>query len=556
MGLFKRASIPDPPTTSDTNANPVMRGKRWAIALGLAAAIAFAALASVRLTAQGPQYDELHQAVGAFTWIGAPPPSAFCLDFHGICVLTTTYSAAIKTNLYGLFLRLSGRGFALADWRWLGILLIAAGLPLFAARAYPVLRRREIALFFALLLTDGSLLLLGRFDSGPVALGFLLRLAMIALWLHGEASDPPQPGNTFALGVLVGLATFEKLSSFLLVLALAAMILGDRGRRSRRHLAAALLGLTTGALPLALVNLGWLSKRGELISLRNLRGGPGLGALDLVHEILTLGYGGRVRKLILGLSPPPWVEIGEGGLLATLLLLVLYISLRWRGPGEPTLRRAGIALAAFAAVGTGLWAMPRATWVHHWILATPFQYLAIALALRALPWRETSGCKRIAGLTLAVLVTLWLGMRLAVLGSLENALRHGSASEAWDPSIAELGQFAARRPPGTVFVATDWGVATQILCFANGRPGRVVEPFWDERGLGVPEIAAAIDGARTLYLVRLRRETGLFPATARIEREIAADPTWRGVLPEAETSGWRALSLHKYVRCAPEEHKG
>ena len=120
------------------------RGRRSAIALGVAAAIAFALLANVRLTAQGPQYDELHQAVGAFTWIGAPPPSAFCLDFRGICVLTTTYSAAIKTHLYGLFLRLSGRGFALADWRWLGILLMAAGLPLFAAGAYPVLGGTEM----------------------------------------------------------------------------------------------------------------------------------------------------------------------------------------------------------------------------------------------------------------------------------------------------------------------------------------------------------------------------------------------------------------------------
>ena len=526
------------------------RGRRSAIALGLAAAIAFALLASVRLTAQGPQYDELHQAVGAFTWIGAPPPSAFCLDFHGVCVLTTTYSAAIKTNLYGLFLRLSGRGFDLADWRWLAILLMAASLPLFAAGAYPALGSREIALFFLLLLTDGSLLLLGRFDSGPVALAFLLRLAMIALWLHGEASDPLRPGNTLALGAVAGLATFEKLSSYVLVLALAVMILGDRRRRSRRHLASALLGLATGAVPLLIVNLGWLAKKGELISLRNLRGRPGLGALNLVQELLALGYGGRARRAILGLSRPPWLEIGEAGLLATLLLLVFYVSLRWRSPGEPTLRRARIALGAFAAVGAGLWILPRATGAHHWILATPFQYLAIALTLRAVPWRETSGGRRIAGFTLAVLVTLWLGLRLAALGSLESALRRGSASEAWDPSLAQLGKFAARRPPGTLFVATDWGVATQILCFANGKPGRVVEPFWDERGLGVPEIAAAINGARTLYLVRLRRETGLFPVTARIEREIAADSSWREVVPEAETPGWRAISLRKYIRAA------
>lgn len=526
--------------------------RRWAIALGLAAAIVFALLAAVRLTAQGPQYDELHQAAGAFTWIGAPPPAEFCLDFHGVCVLTTTYSAAIKTHLYGLFLRLSGRGFDVADWRWLGILLVTACLPLFAAAASPVLGRREITLVLLLLLTDGSLLLLARFDWGPVALAFLLRLAMIALWLHGEASDPQRPANTFALGVLAGLATFEKLSSCVLVLALAVMILGDGRRRSRRHIVAALVGLIAGALPLLLVNLGWLAKKGELISLRNFRGGPGPGTFDLVRELLALGYGGRVRKLVLGLSPSRWMEIGEATLLAALLLIVLFVALRWRGPGESTLRRAGIALAAFAAVSAGLWALPRPTWVHHWIIATPFQYVAIAQALRGLRQRETTNGGRIAGLVLAAVATLWLGLRLAALGSLESALRNGSASQAWDPSFAELGRFAARRPPGTIFVATDWGVGTQILCYANGRPGRVVEPFWDERGVEVPEIAAAIDRAQTLYLVRLQHETGLFPTTARVERDVTGDPAWHEVPPEAETSGWKAISLRKYVRSGSE----
>jgi hypothetical protein len=55
------------------------------------------------------------------------------------------------------------------------------GSPLAAAGVYSVLGRREIALFFALLLTDGSLLLLGQFESGPVAIAFLLRLATIDL---------------------------------------------------------------------------------------------------------------------------------------------------------------------------------------------------------------------------------------------------------------------------------------------------------------------------------------------------------------------------------------
>jgi hypothetical protein len=530
---------------------PMTKARTVAIALGLAAAVGFALLAGVRITAQGPQYDELHQAVGAFTWLGEPPPSAFCLDFHGVCVLNTTYSAAIKTNFYGLFLRLSGRGFSLEDWRWLGILLIAVSLPLFAAGASSVLGTKEIGLFFLLFLTDGSVLLLGRFDGGPVALSFLLRLAMIAVWLHGEAAETRRPAHSFALGALAGIATFEKLSSVVLILALVPLSLGNRRHRSRRDLAAAVLGVTVGFVPLALVNLGWLVKSGELISLRNLRGPSGPGPAEFVRELLSLGAGGRVRTVTLGSSPPPWMEMGEAVLLGTLLLLVFLVSLRRRGSGEPDLRRERVALAAYAVIAAGVWSLPRATGVHHWILATPFQYLAVVLALRSLRRGETSSGLTIAGAVFAVLVSLWLGLRVVALGSLENDLRRGSASPAFDPALAELGRFAAGRSPGTLFVATDWGVGNQILCFGNGKPGRVVEPFWDERGLAAPRIAAALGRAHTLYLVRLCRSTGLFPATARVEREIAADPSWREVVPEPETSGWSAISLREYVRSVP-----
>ena len=134
------------------------------LALGLAAALAFACLAGVNLGAQGPQYDELHQAVGAFTWLGEPAQETFCLDWRGVCVLNTTYSAAVKTHLYGAFLRLTGRGFVLTDWRWLGIVLMSCGLVLFAVLARPGLETGPLAVVLALLLTDASLLLLGRFD--------------------------------------------------------------------------------------------------------------------------------------------------------------------------------------------------------------------------------------------------------------------------------------------------------------------------------------------------------------------------------------------------------
>jgi len=531
----------------ETPPEPRALSRRGALALGLAAALAFALLAGLRLTAQGPEYDELHQAAGAFTWLGEPPPDAFCLDFHGVCILNTTYSAALKTNLYGLFLKVSGRGFRLADWRWCGILMIATALALFAPLARRALGAGQLALFYALLLSDGTLLVLGRFDWGPVALAFALRTAMIGLWLSGEAAERLSPRNSLALGALASFAAFEKLSSAVLVFPLAAMLLGSPRRRDRRHLGAALLGLAAGALPLALVNLGWLARAGEPISLRALRGSPNLGALDLGRELLVMGLGGRVRERMLALTTPPLAAATEGALLLAILAWIAWAALR--GPREPGLRRAGVALASFLAIGIGLRLLPRATWVHHWILATPFQYLALALALPSLAGSRPARAGGRIGLTL--LLASWLALRLAAVVSLTGALGRGAASEAWDPSLAALGRFSARQAPGTLFVATGWGVGTQILCFNDGRPDRMVEPFWESSALSAPRTAEALRRAGTLYLVRLRRSSGDFPATRRIEQEIATGPDWREVPVEAESLGWPAVLLRKFVRRGP-----
>lgn len=503
-----------------------------ALALGVLAALSFASLAGVNLGSQGPQYDELHQAVGAFTWLGAPAPQAFCLDWRGICVLNTSYSAALKTHLYGLFLRLSGRGFVLTDWRWLGILLMSVGLVLFAALARPLLQPGALAVLLALLLTDGSLLLLGRFDWGPVALAWVLRLAMIGIWLRGQAADPPAPTNSAGIALLAGLATFEKLSSAVLCLPLAAMLLFDPKRRRGSHFLAAAAGLGAGLLPLLAVNLGWLLAHGELISLRNLAGGPKPGVPAFVEDYLALGNGAEVESFMLALASPRTADAVEAVLLVGALVAAGFAGRRGR--------TAGIALASYGLVGAGLFLLPRPTWAHHWLLGTPWQYTAVALALPALLSPGGDRRRRAAGFALAGLVVVWIGMRLPGLVSLERALWAGRSSAAWDPSLAALGGFAARHPDA-VFVASDWGVATQIHCWAEGRAGAVHEPFWNGE---MPDLT----GKDVLYLVRLRTPTGRFPATARIERALESDPRWQEVPVEPEAQRLKAVRVRKLRR--------
>ena len=520
-----------------------------ALALGLAAAVLFVLLASVRIEAQGPEYDELHQAVGAFTWLGAPPPPIFCMAFHGVCVLNMPYSGAIKTNLYGAWLRLAGARFTLASWRLFAILLVAAGIVLFCALAGPALPPWALAVFLALLLTDGAVLLAGRFDWGPVALSLSIRLALLGLWIGSEAGEGPSVRSSLGLGGLVGFAVFEKLSALALVPPLAAMFLGSPRRRERRHLLAGVAGFTAGALPLAAVHLGALAVRGQPISLG---GGPGMmrspaGFLAFVGDYLALGQGGTVRSFVLGLDRLPWLELLEIAIAAAVCAILAAMAAGRKGrTSQPSSRGTGIALVGYGAVCLGLYFLPRPTWAHHWLLGTPFQYAAVALALPSLP--RGTGRRKALGIALAVLTVLWLAVRLPGLVETERALAAGRASSAWDPSLAEIGRFAAERPEGTIFVASDWGVATQIRAFSGGRPGLVYEPFWRYQG---PERLRTIEeesGARILYLIRLRNPPRTVPgALERIERDLLGDPRWREVPVEAEAANLKQVLVRKLV---------
>jgi hypothetical protein len=518
--------------------------RRTALALGFLAASLWTLLASVQIEAQGPQYDELHQATGAFTWLSSPPEKFCLVHAGGFCILNMPYSGAIKTNLYGLYMLFVTRQFSLASWRMFGILIVAGGIVLFCAAAWPALRPGPMAVFLALLVTDGSVLLAGRFDWGPVAIALVLRLALLGIWMRGEvAAEEPSWRSSAALGGLVGFAIFEKLSSVVLVPVLAALLLGSARRRSWRHLLAAAAGLATGALPIAVVNLGTVLVWGRLVS-------PGLaeapatrtldGFLTAAAEYLALGEGGPFRALMLGLPRWPWIELAERGLVVALAIVVAAA----RRSAPPLLRTASVALLAYALVWLSLCLLPRAAWAHHWILGTPFHYAALALALTA------GSASRWVRRGLPVLALLWIALRLPNLVSIETALARGSASAAWDPSLSRIGEIAAKNVDRAIYVASDWGVATQIYCLSNGRPGIVREPFWNYQG---PQNLYFGPGRYDLYLVRLRNPPRVVPgAMERIERDLAADPRWREVPVEPEAASLREVLVRKFVPAGPQ----
>ena len=310
------------------------RRTRQILAACLAAGL-FLAEASVRLTAQGVYQDELHQAADSFSWVGRPSQHYSEMSVGGLPLLNMSYSGAIKTALYGMFLRVSGSEFSVSSWRLAGILFVASALFLFFVLTAPRLPGLSLFLFGALLLSDPSVLLLVRHDYGPVALSLAIRILFCAVWVR--STEEPRPGHAFLLGLLSGIAVFEKLSAVVLFFPLALALAAERRGRRRSWLVSGGAGLAVGLIPLALANgISWARER-SLISLADVEQvrRTAAGFARYLWEYFSLGAGRTAREFVLGESPPIWAVLVEGALM-------LASQQSWPMPGAGSRPDAGI----------------------------------------------------------------------------------------------------------------------------------------------------------------------------------------------------------------------
>ena len=217
--------------------------------IGVTAAVIFVMISSVRLTDQGLYHDEAVQATASFAYKGIRPEMYSQVNIKGIPILNTCYTAAIKSCIYGLYLKFSGSDFTVMSWRLTGIIFVGIGIILFCIYAGPGMSPLCLNFFLFLLITDITLILATRHDWGPVALGMLFRLILIATWIYGETKESTSTMNSFALGLLVSLAVFEKLSSFVLIFPLILLFLFSVNRRSIAHYISCVIGLVIGGIP-------------------------------------------------------------------------------------------------------------------------------------------------------------------------------------------------------------------------------------------------------------------------------------------------------------------
>ena len=524
-----------------------------AVLLSIVAAAVFFSLSTVRLDGQGLYYDEVFQAVASFAYVGQKPLSFAYLVVRGIPILNMSYVGAIKTAVYGLLLRISGASFSVVSWRLVGITFVCLGLILFGV----ILRKRlsfvSLACFFFLFLTDITVLLTTRFDFGPVDLALLLRLLIIAIWIDGELADDLKASNSFMVAALLGLSLFEKLSAVFLILPVLIMLWLSPRRRTMKHLGASIAGGVIGSMPLILANVYGLYKNGSLISL------PAQGSYQFheysiagfllhVRNSLSLGAGEISQGFMLGRESPGF-SIFEGILLSAILILMICTS--YARLSSPFFRLSMTMHLCYAAAVMGTYLLPLPTWFHHWSVATPFQYTAIALFL--LGWTKDDPLKNNSFVKFATvtLLTVFFVLRLSGLALVEQALARGETSMRWDPSLTKIGEFAAKKSNEAIFVVGDWGVANQMICLTNGKPGIVVTIDSEEGN--IQRIVRMIEHAKKSELYIVFTEPPYFTsyemrswAVQQIEQALSSE--WEAQPVEAEAKDLKSVSAYKFIK--------
>jgi hypothetical protein len=328
------------------------------------------------------------------------------------------------------------------------------------------------------------------------------------------------------------------------LLPVLVILLCSPARRTTRHWGACLVGGLLGGLPLLIANGLHIAETGHLLSTSQvaMQGDKTLAGMTyLAREYLTLGDGAMVWQSILGEGHR--LAVPEGILLIAALFAVL--ALRWTTQSDP---QPAILIACYLAVGIGIFFLPNRTGHHHWVIGTPFQYLALSMAL-VRPGRSRVHLSRLALACRVVLVgviSVLLVERAQGTLDLVDALRRGASSKDWDPSLTRLGELAAKRAGHDRFIAGNWGVATQIYCLSGG-DFEVVREVFSEPSATDLAVYLGPDRFRSVYLVLKTPQVHPDPGvTRRVIAAIEGQPYLREVPVESEFARLAAVKVRKF----------
>jgi hypothetical protein len=417
--------------------------------------------------------------------------------WHKVPLMLMSYMGALKAWFYiGLFNIVKPGPVSL---RTPTVVFGAVAIWLFFVLLDRTIGRRAAWIGALLLATDSMYVILEAIDYGPNALHFVLKLGAMVLLLHfyRDASIRALAAGFFLLGL--GLWDKAIFAWVLCGVSIATVIAFPREvwrRATIRNLAVAAMSMIVGALPLVIYNIAR--------PLDTLKSNVHITHEPLAHKVVLLERTMNASVLFgffTAVEPPPhpgeantrWLKISKAISDAahhptrnfTIWAVCLCsLGLFARASREPVLfgllACAGTWLPMVLTAGAGGAA-------HHVILLWPFQFLAIAGALAAVPWNWTAVAATLALCAANLLVTNEYCWELA---------RNGPEIR-WTDAIYPLERrLETLRSPNIYIV--DWGIFESInLLSDNLTPVRAVD--WSN----TPELRRIVSDPRAAFVAHI-----------------------------------------------------
>lgn len=460
---------------------------RWQIHLifTLVSSLAFFLIASIKLDSQGLYYDELLSAPGAFSYTGSKVNILNRYSLNNIVLFNTSYNGALKSAIYGFYLKFVNNKFTPLSWRMTGIIFVFASLIVFSLLTINSLKLWQYLLLMFFLITDISLLLYTRYDWAPSALTSGLKFIFLGVFIKTLNEKKISYVQSFISGLIIGLAVYEKLSSLTLLIPLFLMLfyIVYIYKETISKVILLLIGLLLGTAPIILTNIIYLYQYKQLFSFQDIAFNNRISLPKLLNEAnayLELGMGKGAVEVIFGIdSNNTFLKI-ESLTITLFLLLTLYINfVYFKKFGK--FHISILLTIIWITIGILLFISPMQTGPWHYILGTPFQYLAIIYSLSVIPiYKKNITKKRTLNISEVLLMTvifLFMTVRMMNLSMTMKYIYEGKQSIYWDISLTRIGEFAEKKTDDAIFIAADWGVASQIFSISNGKENYIYEIF-------------------------------------------------------------------------------
>jgi hypothetical protein len=292
-------------------------------------------------------------------------------------------------------------------------------------------------------------------------------------------------------------------------------------------------------------------KAGHLVSLTNIsetKSPVNVGEVyGYARNYFSQGNGALARNVVLGESTNSGTGAIEGALIFVTLLMIASFTLFL--PRDVLMRLSGVMALTYVLIAAGLFLLPRPTYVHHWVIGTPFQYCAIALASIALEKMIERKISRAwtCRLVLVIAVMLLIGTRLLNLIPVEMSLAAGKSSPGFDAGFSRLAEFAGKSSDA-FFIAADWGTATQIYCGSDGDDEAVGEPFWNPDPVETALAMARSTKKNVLYIVMSGLDQPWNQSSSRILNAMRELSGWHEVPMDSALTNRGPVEMHKFHR--------